>query len=84
MHRRARFSKTKRRDLTQIKTPLGEEISRGAQLRAIAHGLIQDNVGRNRRVINVQNFYSALVQALMAARAQAQADCLGEDVLTLT
>jgi hypothetical protein len=82
MHRRARFSKTKRRDLTQIKTPLGEEISRGAQLRAIAHGLIQDNVGR--RVINVQNFYSALVQALMAARAQAQADCLGEDVLTLT
>jgi hypothetical protein len=60
------------------------EISRGAQLRAIAHGLIQDNVGRNRRVINVQNFYSALVQALMAARAQAQADCLGEDVLTLT
>ena len=24
------------------------EISRGAQLRAIAHGLIQDNVGRNR------------------------------------
>lgn len=60
------------------------EIRRGAELRAIAHGLIQDNLGRNHRVINMQNFYSALVRALMTAREQGQADCSGEDVLTLT
>jgi hypothetical protein len=60
------------------------EIRREAELRAIAHGLIQGHLGRNRRVINIQNFYSALVRALIAARAQAQVDCSGENVVTLT
>jgi hypothetical protein len=56
------------------------EIRREAELGAVAHGLIQGHLGRNRRVIHIQNFYSALV----AARAQAQADCSGEDVITLS
>jgi hypothetical protein len=60
------------------------EIRREAELRAIAHGLIQGHVGRNRRVANIQNFYSALVQALFLARAQAQVDFSGEEVITLT
>jgi hypothetical protein len=60
------------------------EIRREAELGAVAHGLIQGHLGRNRRVIHIQNFYSALVRALVAARAQAQADCSGEDVITLS
>jgi len=59
------------------------EIQRGAEARAIAHGLIQNHVGRGRRVIDIQEFYAAIVQALMTARARAQADCSGEEVLTL-
>jgi hypothetical protein len=60
------------------------EIQRETEARAIAHRLIQTYVGHYRRGIDVPNFYSALVRALMAARAQAQADGSGEDVLTLT
>ena len=59
------------------------ELHREAELRAIAHGLIQGHLGRSHRIINIQNFYSALVRALIAARAQAQADCSGETVVTL-
>ena len=59
------------------------EIQREAEARAIAHGLIQNHIGHSRRVIDIQKLYAALVQALMAARARAQADCSGEDVLTL-
>ena len=60
------------------------EIHREAEARAIAHRLIQTHVGHNRRGIDIPNFYSALVRALIAARVQAQADCSGEEVLTLT
>lgn len=59
------------------------EIQREAEARAIAHGLIQNHVGRSRRVADIQKFYAALVQALLTTRARAQADCSGEDVLTL-
>jgi hypothetical protein len=59
------------------------ENRREAELRAIAHGLIQNHIGRNRRITHIQIFYTALVQALIGARAQAKMDC-GEDVLTLT
>ncbi|MGH6865313.1 MAG: hypothetical protein ACREDO_03855 [Methyloceanibacter sp.] len=58
------------------------ENRRQAELRAIAHGLIQGHLGRNRKVINIQNFYSAIVHALISARARAQMDCSGEDVMT--
>ena len=60
------------------------EMHREAEARAIAHGLIQTYVGRNRKGIDIQNFYSAIVCALVSTRAQAQADCSGEEVLTLT
>jgi hypothetical protein len=60
------------------------ELHREAELRAIAHSLIQNHLGRYHRHINIQNFYSALVRALIGARAQAQADCAGETVVTLT
>ena len=59
------------------------ELHREAELRAIAHGLIQSHLSRNHRNINIQNFYSALVRALIAARAQAQADGSGETVVRL-
>jgi hypothetical protein len=60
------------------------EMHREAEVRAIAHRLIQTNIGWHRRGIDIPKFYAALVQALMATRAQAQSDCLGEEVLTLT
>jgi len=46
--------------------------------------LIQTHVGWHRRGIDIPKFYAALAQALMATRAQAQSDCISEDVLTLT
>ncbi len=49
----------------------------------MAHVLIQGYLGPDHRVINMQSFYGALVQALRAARMQGQDDCSG-DVLTLT
>lgn len=36
--------------------------------RARAHGLIQGYLGPDHKVINMRDFYSALVQALKAAR----------------
>jgi hypothetical protein len=60
------------------------ELHREAELRAIAHGLIQRHLGRKHRISNIQKFYSALVRALIAARAQAQADGTGEAVVTIT
>jgi hypothetical protein len=60
------------------------EIRRQAELRAIAHSLIQTHVGGFRRGINVEKFYAALAQALLTARSRAQADCSGETVVTLS
>jgi hypothetical protein len=48
-----------------------------------AHALIQGYLGPDHKVLNMSNFYSALVQTLKAAREQGQADVSG-DVLTLT
>jgi hypothetical protein len=59
------------------------EIRREAELRAVAHGLIQTHVARYRRGSNVKTFYSALVQALLTARSRAQADCSGETAAIL-
>jgi hypothetical protein len=36
----------------------------------IAHGLIQDYIGPDHRVIDMPSFYGALVQALQAAHQQ--------------
>jgi len=60
------------------------ELRREAEVRAIAHRLIQTHIGWNRRGIDIPKFYAALAEALMATRAQAQSDSVGEDVLTLT
>jgi len=38
----------------------------------VAHGLIQGYVGPDHRVINIESFYRALVQALKAARHQTE------------
>jgi hypothetical protein len=45
-----------------------------AEARATAHALIQGYLGPDHKVTNMQNFYSALVQALKAAREQGHAD----------
>jgi hypothetical protein len=58
------------------------EARREAEARATAHGLIQGYIGPDHKVIDMPNFYSALVQAIRAARWQGQTD--GEDILTLT
>ena len=60
------------------------ELHREAEVRAIAHSLIQTHIGWHRRGIDIAKFYAALAEALMATRAQAQSDCISEDVLTLT
>ncbi len=39
-----------------------------AVARAVAHGLIQGYIGPDHRVLDMPSFYSALVQALKAAR----------------
>lgn len=46
--------------------------------KATAHGLIQGYLGPDHKVRDMCQFYSALVQALKAARAQGQADCRGD------
>jgi len=59
------------------------ETQREAEARQVARGLIQGHIGPNHKVLNMQSFYRALVQALEAAREQGQADC-PDGVLTLT
>ena len=60
------------------------EARQEAEARAAAHGLIQGYIGPDHRVVDMPNFYSALVQAIRTARWQGQTDRPGEDVLTLT
>jgi hypothetical protein len=57
------------------------ELQRQAELRATAHALIQAHVGWNRKVISVARLYSAIVDALLQARACAQADSLDEAII---
>ncbi len=44
------------------------------EARATAHALIQSYLGPDHKVMDMQSFYSSLVQALKAAREQGQAD----------
>lgn len=60
------------------------ESRREAEARTTAHGLIQGYIGPDHKVIDMPNFYSALVQAIRTARWRGQTDGPGEDVLTLT
>jgi hypothetical protein len=60
-----------------VKAQESLELERQAELRATAHALIQAHVGWNRKVVSVERFYSAIVDALLQARSRAQADCLG-------
>ena len=50
------------------------ESRREAEARTTAHGLIQGYIGPDHRVIDMPNFYSALVQAIRTARWQGQTD----------
>jgi hypothetical protein len=59
------------------------ESRREAEARTTAHGLIQGYIGPDHKVIDMPNFYSALVQAIRTARWQGQTDGPDEDVLTL-
>ena len=43
-----------------------------AEAREIAHGLIQGYLGPDHKVLDIPTFYSALVQAIKAAREQGQ------------
>jgi hypothetical protein len=60
------------------------EARRETEARATAHGLIQGYIGPDHKVVDMPNFYSALVQAIRTARWQGQTDGPGEDILTLT
>jgi hypothetical protein len=51
------------------------------EARQIATKLLQEHVSADQRVVNLQNFSSALVQALRAARMQGEDDA--GDILTL-
>ena len=51
--------------------------SRTMEAEQIAHGLIQGYIGSDHRVIDMANFYRALVQALEAARQRGWNDCAG-------
>lgn len=55
---------------------------REAEARQAASRLIQEHVGPDQRIGNLQNFSSALVQALRAARMRGEDDA--GDILTLT
>lgn len=46
------------------------------EARATAHALIQGHLGPDHKVLNMQSFYSALVQALKAARERGHTDQL--------
>jgi hypothetical protein len=59
------------------------EARREAEARATAHDLIQLHVGPDDRIADVETFYSALVQAIRAARWQGETDRSREDVLSL-
>ena len=48
----------------------------------IAHGLIQGYIGPDHRVMDMQSFYSALVQALQAAHQQGWKDRGDAETLT--
>jgi hypothetical protein len=41
----------------------------------IAHGLIQGYIGPDHRVVDMQSFYSALVEALQKAHEEGWKDC---------
>ena len=56
------------------------EAQRVSEAWQVARGLIQGHLGPDHKIMNVQGFHSALVQALKAARMQGQDD---GDVLTL-
>jgi hypothetical protein len=56
---------------------------REAEARATARNLIELHVGPDDKIANVSRFYSALVQAIAAARWQGEADRSREDVLSL-
>ena len=49
-----------------------------AEARAGALRLIQRYLGSDQKVINVSDFFSALVESLRAAREQGQVDCSGQ------
>lgn len=51
-----------------------------AEARETAHALIQGYLGPDHKVIAMSDFYSALVQALKAAREQGQIDSSGTRV----
>ena len=55
---------------------------RVAEARQVARRLIQEHVGPDQRIVNLQSFSSALVQALRAARMRGEDDA--GDILTLT
>jgi hypothetical protein len=58
------------------------EARREAEARQVANGLIQGYIGPDHKVMDMQSFYSALMQALRAARIRGEDDA--GDVLTLT
>ena len=49
-----------------------------AEAREIALGLIQGYLGPDDKVLDMPTFYSALVQAIKAAREQGQVDSTGQ------
>jgi pyridoxal/pyridoxine/pyridoxamine kinase len=53
------------------------------EARMDADALIQGYLGPDHKVLNMADFYSALVQALKTAREQGHADNADGDVLTL-
>jgi hypothetical protein len=55
---------------------------REAVARRVAKGLIQSYVGPDHKIMNMESFYSALIQALKVARMRGEDDA--GDVLTLT
>ena len=52
------------------------------EAKQIAHGLIQGFIGPDRRVMDMQSFFRALVQALQAAHQQGWKDRAEAEVLT--
>jgi hypothetical protein len=58
------------------------QASREAEARRVASSLIQEHVGADQRVIDLQGFSSALARALNAARMRGEDDA--GDILTLT
>ena len=72
-------------DQTQTVTQLvhqAVQARREAEARQMANRLIQGYVDPDHKVMNMQSFYSTIVQALKAARIRGEDD--SGDVLTLT